>query len=374
MANTQRDFPKEEVSMKIVRKESGQTSNSSDNLSSTIAGKQRDTLRIDIKVEDNATSTGSCSIMEKRFKSVMLAVQDGKRGSELSQTKCKWPPIPKVPEMLRSTSNNFKKQFEPRVISVGPYHHLKPELVQAENLKLELTKEFIQNGSQGIEVLYKKIESEIEELRMCYEESAIKKYDNEDLAWMMLVDGCSLLRYISCYTTSKDKQKQGPPKKDLNPGFVQQDLFLMDNQLPFRVLELLLESRFKEEERMEMIETFIGSMTGLPVRRADKEGKPSHLLDLLRTRLLGDEKKRSGKGSWNSFRNVNELKTAGVVFMKNKSGSLRDISFKSYLFHGVLRLPEIIIDDSSKSRFLNLMAYEMSSELPIKSEITSYIC
>ena len=379
MAGNREDFPKEEVevhaSMKIVRKESGQTSNGSDR-QFVIASKQPDTVRIDIRVEDEAKPTGSsCSSMEERFKSVMINPEDSKR-SQLSESK--WPRIPKVPQMLRG-SKDFKKRFEPRVFSVGPYHHHKPQLKPAEMLKRQLTKHFIQDSGQGIEVLYKKIEREIPDLRNCYKNSAIKKYSNEDLAWMMLVDGCSLLHYIHCFTTGGE-MKDCPPNKDQNAVFIQQDLFLLENQLPFRVLELLLESRFKEDERMKLIENFI-QMTGLPVRKPDKkpekkEEKPSHLLDLLRRRLLGDKrgnKREDGKG-WNSFRNVNELKAAGITFKPNNSGSLRDISFNSYLFHGVLKLPEIIIDDSSESRFLNLIAYEMSSEVPIDSEVTSYIC
>ena len=370
MAGNRKDFPQEEVqaSIKIVRKESGQTSNVSDR-QSAIASKQPEAMRIDIKVEDNP--------MEERFKSVMGPKYSAKSTTTESSER-KWPRIPRVPQMLRG-NKDFKMLFEPRVISLGPYHHHKSELRPAELLKREMTKQFIVESSQVIEVLYKKIESEIPELRKCYKKrSAIKRYSNEDLAWMMLMDGCSLLQYIYCYT--EGKLKDLPPIKHHQHAFVQQDLFLLENQLPFRVLEvLLLDSRFKEDEMMKKIENFIKKMTGLPGPAGQldkKEAKPSHLLDLLRRRLLGyktNSKDVAGEG-WNSFRNVNELKAAGIHFRRSRLPSFSDISFNSYYFCGVLRLPNITIDDSSKSRFLNLIAYEMSSEVPLDSEVTSYIC
>ncbi|RVW35964.1 hypothetical protein VitviT2T_012759 [Vitis vinifera] len=356
--------------MEIVRKETGQAREGSDH-QFAIASKQREKTRIDIVVEDNASSS-----REKRFKSVMGGPEDSE-SSQLSETKL--PRIPKVPQMLLNTKD-FKKQFEPRVVSVGPYHHHKQELKAAEMLKRQMTKQFIRDCSQGIEVLYNKIVSEISELKNCYNKNATKKYNDEDLAWMMLVDGCSLLHYIHCYTT-EGKSKDLPFKHQI-AAFVQQDLLLLENQLPFRVLELLLESRFKGNEGMEMIEKFIhftikGWMPS-KVTCDPNEEKPSHLLDLLRRRFLGDQKScktESGKGEgWNSYRNVNELKAAGIRFRPAKSGSLRDISFKSYFFCGFLNLPEITIDDSTKARFLNLIAYELCPEVPNDSEVTSYIC
>ena len=151
-------------------------------------------MRFEIIVKDNASSS-----MEERFKSVM-GPEDRKR-SQLGETK--WPMIPKVPQLLRGTKD-FTEQFEPRVGSVGPYHHHKPELKPAEMMKRQMTKRFILDSGQCIEVLYNKIVSEISELRSCYTiRMRLKKYiyNKEELAWIILVDGCSMLHFIHCYTT-----------------------------------------------------------------------------------------------------------------------------------------------------------------------------
>lgn len=75
---------------------------------------------------------------------------------------------------MTSILKEFTKQFEPRVVSVGLYHHHKPDLKPAEKMKHQMTKRFILDSGQGIEVLYNNTVSEISELRNCYNKNAIK--------------------------------------------------------------------------------------------------------------------------------------------------------------------------------------------------------
>ena len=65
-----------------------------------------------------------------------------------------------------------------------------------------------------------------------------------------------------------------------------------------------------------------------------------------------------------SFRNVKELMTAGIRIKPSPTRYLRDISFTSNGITACLRLPPITIDSSTKKLFLNLIAYEMSSDVP----------
>ncbi|RVW92249.1 hypothetical protein CK203_027126 [Vitis vinifera] len=97
-------------------------------------------MRFESIVKDNASSS-----MEERFKSVMGP--EDRKTSQLGETK--WPMIPKVPQLLRGTKD-FTEQFE-------PYHYHKPELKPAEMMKRQMTKRFILDSGQCIEVLYNKI-------------------------------------------------------------------------------------------------------------------------------------------------------------------------------------------------------------------------
>ena len=64
-----------------------------------------------------------------------------------------------------------------------------------------------------------------------------------------------------------------------------------------------------------------------------------------------------------------ELDEAGIEFKRSASRSLRDISFQ----RGVLRLPQIVIDDTTESTFLNLIAFERCHD-GAGNAITSYVC
>lgn len=63
-----------------------------------------------------------------------------------------------------------------------------------------------------------------------------------------------------------------------------------------------------------------------------------------------------------------ELYEAGIRFKKSESRSLKDISFED----GVLSLPHIVVDDTTESMFLNLIAFERF-HVGAGNEVTSYI-
>ena len=65
--------------------------------------------------------------------------------------------------------------------------------------------------------------------------------------------------------------------------------------------------------------------------------------------------------SLQSYRNVQELRAAGIHVERSKkeNSCLRDISFTALGCLGFLWLPPITVDDSTRPKFLNLIAYEM---------------
>ncbi|XP_016544904.2 UPF0481 protein At3g47200-like [Capsicum annuum] len=68
-----------------------------------------------------------------------------------------------------------------------------------------------------------------------------------------------------------------------------------------------------------------------------------------------------------------ELRRAGIHFRPGKSRRLSDVKFTSFHCSGQLTLPPITIDDSTKSEFLNLVAYEACPDTPDDFAITSYL-
>ncbi|KAK4580922.1 hypothetical protein RGQ29_024542 [Quercus rubra] len=370
-----------------------------------------------IRGEANETSSGTTeevqtqniaietTKLEERFKTVMEA-----RKNAGSQSRT--PKIQKVVFLLRDLRDHedFKKYFEPRMVSLGPIHYGKENYQLAEKHKLVLTSEFIKDSGKTMQEVYKKVEENIKELRECFEEEVTKDYDDEALAWLLFVDGCAILQYIYCATDPLNKKFKELSIKHDSVAFGHQDLFLLENQLPYRLLEWLMSLSEMKKKLEDSINEFIKRFVRVPkdqhsncclnwlskklwqrVWKQDQAKsedigvpKPIHLLDKLRTSLLA---KHGGQGvnkndpttqneDWQSYRNVQELQAAGIYLKrsKNDSLSLSDIYF-STLFpcFGFLWLPPIKVDDSTGPKFFNLIAYEMCLDFDNDYGVTSYI-
>ncbi|CAL5419888.1 unnamed protein product [Camellia sinensis] len=192
-----------------------------------------------------------------------------------------------------------------------------------------------------------------------------------------------------------------------------------------------MNANFKEDKGLELINKFIQNMwprrpphnsfqevmencitciTNPKTRHAEvptKLGKPAHLLELMHRQLIkpnafnltGIENEGEGGGNncystilkklinllnkfcpeekrnnWYSYRSVKELKTAGIIFRPNQENIVfTDVRYGPLFIRAILRLPPMIIDDSTQSLLLNLVAYEMCPDSHNDFGVTSYI-
>ncbi|TXG70281.1 hypothetical protein EZV62_005216 [Acer yangbiense] len=293
------------------------------------------------------------------------------------------PLIRKVSKMLRD-NKNMEKYYEPRAVSIGLLHHGRDKLSLAERHKLKLAELFITENGVDVIGLHSKIQTKIVRLKQCYAEEDVKRVNisDENLAEMLLIDGFALLHYI-CYASLGNLNDLKNIGMDMEA--FSQDLFLLENQLPDEVLDDIMTSATKGGANMRnLIDKFIDQtvrdIRGSPLtspspQQQQQQPPPAHLLQLLRNRLVGDdhhqtdEKTKTGK---QQVGRVNELKSAGIQLKSGTSeGSLRDnISFAS----GTLTLPCLVVNDSTASKLLNLIAFEMSPDFQNDSQvITSFI-
>ncbi|XP_015900581.3 UPF0481 protein At3g47200 [Ziziphus jujuba] len=338
------------------------------------------------------------SSWEEKFNRLMK--EEGDDEQEVDPMTFPKPKIQRVPPMLRDRKN-FEKYFEPRAVSLGPLHHGKPKLQVAEKYKPKLTKRFIKDrGTDKGKDLYKKIWNNIKELRDCFDEEVTKNWDNETLAWMLFLDGCSTLQFI--HSLVRNELKKFKIKND-QIAFSQQDLFLLENQLPYRLLKLLMNGdnndKNSKNEYEESIKKFIGMHVMAPPKYMSKvtvnmEPEPAHLLGLLQSTLLDQppkttqpqmppaaKEKKTGRREKEkmldhkiSYRNVQELKAAGIQLKPSGTFSLKEIDFNSLCFAGYLKLPPLIVDDSTGPLFFNLIAYEMCPDNFLTDYgVTSYV-
>ncbi|KAG2683575.1 hypothetical protein I3760_10G037200 [Carya illinoinensis] len=345
----------------------------------------RDQLVISVDQEAQTQSRGLVQPRGREERFNMFKEEEIKE-EEINEVRTipKTPKIQKVIFLLRD-HKHFVEYYEPRVVSLGPIHHGKEKYRLAETFKLKLAKVFVKSSGKTIEGLCKEVEEKIKELGECFEEEVTKNYNDVDLAWLLLVDGCAILQYIDL--AIKDKFKELDIKHD-SVAFCQQDLFLLENQVPYRLLELLMSSSPGLRNSVDQFITRNHHMV-LMEKSSDPQSRkqpenPIHLLDLLMSSLLGQEKqsdnaKENGKtrsSEWPRYRNVQELKAAGIHVKRSEGNSLRNISFSRKLINcvqGVLSVPPLIVDDSTVPKFLNLMAYEMCLDFDNDFGITSYV-
>ncbi|XP_034690165.1 putative UPF0481 protein At3g02645 [Vitis riparia] len=391
---------------------------------------------------------------------------------------------PKVPKKLREDVE-YRDYYAPKLISLGPYYHGESKLENGETLKLKLAEAYIQLCQSTVDEIYGTISHSINKLRGCYDAESTKKYKDDELTIMMLVDGCALLSYIVCVCLGGDHEDFDIRYQDLS--LLHQDALLLENQLPYQLLQELMKMMGGSESANEawtvlfqeffgMIDesffleffgikekeySFLPKMKNYCCRlflaiiqiinrkpkpkpdeesepkpdeesktkpdeesepkpdeesktkpdeesepkpdeeskpKPDEESKPKpdkesrlchHLLDLYRRNFLGDERSsathseaeigKKGPGSVGdvkeqvmaSFRNVKELMDAGIRIKRSPTRHLRDISFRSNGITACLRIPPITIDNSTKATFLNLIAYEMSSD--VDHDFISYL-
>nr|CAD1828331.1 unnamed protein product [Ananas comosus var. bracteatus] len=272
------------------------------------------------------------------------------------------PLMQRVPDLLRRNKKHAE-MFDPAVVAIGPYHRGKPHLSAMEDHKKEAAIAFAEPNT---EAFYTKVLEIARECRKCYNDNndPPPAMSDEEFSLMLFFDGCFILQFIDQFVKSELK---GFTVSAHLHGFILRDMFLLENQLPYLLLEKLMGVKSVE------IDKFMDQVAGTQGQWKEKENESSskgidwphwHLLARLRMRQLGpeDEMAQLAWGSsWQSFRSVKELIESGITLRRGKTSFLRDVKFTQRLVCGELSLPQIIIDDLTRSRLLNMIALEMCS-------------
>ncbi|KAJ7976674.1 hypothetical protein O6P43_006424 [Quillaja saponaria] len=375
----------------------------------------------------------------------------------LGYSQVQRPKIQKVPEMLRETDSN-QKCYDPLVISIGPYHHGESKLQAVEKIKPFIAKQYVLDSGIPVNDFYSKVMEVADDARNCYAEGSLNDIDNEKFKKMMFLDGCFILQFIRCYLNSKPNESNPNESKpnvsnpnESNPNvskpnesklmkmkmkmksfpiahvvrdlfskpnvskpnesklhemkmkshtiaYVVRDLFLLENQLPFIVLEKLMSLRFQGNVEMEMINKFImgcraprnppkRSMCGL-IRKFERpkqkngdlreqQQSPVHLLEMVWRQFIDPMALKSAdvsQSNWSSYRSAKELRTVGIHLKPSRTHHFTNVEFVSNVLYAKLTLPRITIDDSTKSMLLNLVAYETCPDASDEFSVTSYVC
>jgi hypothetical protein len=283
----------------------------------------------------------------------------------------------------------FYKSIKPQAVALGPCHSSRnsTELQMMEERKWRCLAPFIESKKKGkLEEYLIQLRLLEKEVRECYFESETELLSTDELLQMMLVDGFFILALFfsaKVNLTELDRDERSIYK---NPLYkldmailpkIYEDLLLLGNQIPSCVLKMLYRFCFNIGSRKSLIiiaTNFFCSISIIPESRNMPTDRLHwlHLLDLVRlvfiSRVDGKaiiSRAHRKKMQINDYRPfslipcVTMLRRAGIKVKRHIADTFLDVKFKN----GVIRMPDIILDDSMCTLLVNCVAFEQSCNI-----------
>ncbi|KAD5317474.1 hypothetical protein R6Q59_032830 [Mikania micrantha] len=326
------------------------------------------------------------------------------KGREVANDYKRQRHIQKVPPLLLEGEKGRKNRdcYEPKVVSLGPYHYKRTRLAQAEEYKLITLEEYRLSTGKSMVSLYNKVFEVVDDARKCYIDGSTDAYDDHEFNQMMLRDGCFILFFIECISCENNKlMLYNEYMGALGFANVARDMFLLENQIPFVVLEVLLKLKFPDDKGEDVLNGFFNYLNyGEVIIRDEKVLKdkhPLHILELYRYYFISlsaslslhsssssmgrrRTKEKDSVEDYNyikrnrSFASVTELKAKGI-FLKCTHDESRNegIKFYSHYCYGELVLVRRAVSSNTKAIYLNMIAYEMCAHNPNDFRISTYL-
>ncbi|KAJ0442145.1 hypothetical protein HanRHA438_Chr16g0753191 [Helianthus annuus] len=175
-------------------------------------------------------------------------------GEESNITNAISPSIYMAPSTLRNLSPT---SFQHRVVSIGPLHRADENLQLFEGRKavyvqsLWRRSKLYQEGQtfkQMLTTCVQKVAGSIEKIKACYADK--RSYSDVELATMMVMDASFILQFICSGLDYSGSNK-------LRDSYVPYDLVLLENQIPFFVLNDVFECTISKFEKDQSLTEFI---------------------------------------------------------------------------------------------------------------------
>ncbi|XP_058083244.1 UPF0481 protein At3g47200-like [Magnolia sinica] len=221
-----------------------------------------------------------------------------KEGSDLSLDKCMEKrlgelsvgPSEKKPCTIYRVPSHLRKDdessYQPKIISIGPYHHCDNGLQAMEEHKWQFLSEFLErNRRVPLKHYLDKVREKEMEARSHYSEKLVQ-LSSDDFVQMMVLDGCFIIELFLQRYQAKDDLICGT--RWMLP-LITNDMLLLENQLPFFILEELFklaDLTFRDGENLQITinslaihffsHLLVGDDKSLPGKQ-----EPFHLLHLL---------------------------------------------------------------------------------------------
>lgn len=305
--------------------------------------------------------------------------------------------IHRFPPGLRGLGDQY---VVPMVLAIGPYHRDLPRLQEMAMVKHVATHYFIHDASR--EATYEEIYDEFfpvaAKARSSYARGAVAGIQEAEFVDMMFHDACFLLQYMQCMLSSVESSEE---KFDVDPSLrrfffsnracIDNDVMLLENQLPWTVLHALskfshvkiedfvalMGKRFQISEDLDKVESFV----------LDPEiYYTPHLLGLLRVykTSLRSVRKQAIRAPYQADRLVSETISAsmlarnGIKLRPSEATEFYKMEVrKGFLFDEFFISP-LSVDGTTASWLVNMVAYEVCTasrfvESDERTAVSSYL-
>ncbi|MED6147999.1 hypothetical protein PIB30_049038 [Stylosanthes scabra] len=293
--------------------------------------------------------------------------------------------IYKVPHDIRKVNEDA---YTPKAVSIGPFHRGNQNLLHMEEHKKLYCKRFIERSeTKNLENFVSCVKEVEPKVRGCYSDEI--KLSKEEHAKVILVDCCFILEYLlERFHRARDGDSLSLPERLEN--LICDDLFLLENQVPFFALNKLYNLAFDSTSDSgtgnnppypSLLYLTLRLLPVLPKTNVTGDVDDNldelyldnlelylcskgvdHFTDLKRKLLLTSSKffqpslQCSREGKIIHIYSASELNELGVKFKVNeKSNCLLDLELSR---HHTLRIPFIKVEDRTEVVFRNLLAFE----------------
>lgn len=302
-------------------------------------------------------------------------IENGGPAGNVSTEPC----IYRVPERLRCAN---EEAYWPQTVSIGPFHHGKDSLTVTESDKDNYIQHFDQSETEEI------VRGQTARLRNCYAETTDEQFNNDEFVRIIRKDAAFIIEVLLRYSFPK-KLQDGNDIMLTEPrlSLLRSDLRLLENQLPFFILENLFVPEkitgLSATERAGVSMTTLSYNFFKPLMNIDEEtegnlndiicsSRPQHFVDLLRNFYVKPSVKSLDKGKMKTVPSIRELQQGEVEFkVLNSSNNLFDINFSGDT--KILKIPKVIISHETELTIRNVIAFEQRHHTLAERYMTDYV-
>ncbi|CAO2145119.1 unnamed protein product [Urochloa humidicola] len=261
----------------------------------------------------------------------------------------------------------------PRMVAMGPYHHVRiryqPKQVVKE--KYVAAHHCIAESGGSIQEVYGAVVSAAHDAYHLYDKNTMAGIGDSDFLIMMFYDTCFLVQYMF-WCTRDGSETMDPSLRsffDLNRKVLRHDLMLLENQLPWRVVETVM--KFRPVNLVDFItywRDYLQDRTVLEEKPVvlDDSYEPPHLLGLLRFYMVGKRKRKvHARAKLTSPLSVSasatELAEIGIKLSAARhSTELIHMGVNNRgILSAELSLAPLSLDDERASFLINMVALEL---------------